>query len=154
SLASPLKKISTDEKKIITPSKIICCKDDTSTSSDSASTSLASPLKKISTKPTQHDEAVETEKSSHETSEEVSDDQNLSDLIQTNLGKLLNVNSNEMEDNNKDAKDINDNNNDNNKDAKDINDNNNDNNKDAKDINDNTNDRLNELRTIVSAVLS
>ncbi len=62
SLASPLKKINTDEKKIITPSKIICCKDDTSTSSDSASTSLASPLKKISTKPTQHDEAVETEK--------------------------------------------------------------------------------------------
>ena len=61
SLASPLKKINTDEKKIITPSKIICCKDDTSTSSDSASTSLASPLKKIS-KPTQHDEAVETEK--------------------------------------------------------------------------------------------
>ena len=47
SLASPLKKINTDEKKIITPSKIICCKDDTSTSSDSASTSLASPLKKI-----------------------------------------------------------------------------------------------------------
>ena len=30
----------------------------------------------------------------------------------------------------------------------------NDNNKDAKDINDNTNDRLDELRTIVSAVLS
>ncbi len=39
----------TDKPQIITPSKIICCKDDTSTSSDSASTSLASPLKKIST---------------------------------------------------------------------------------------------------------
>ena len=114
----------------------------------SASTSLASPLKKISTKPTQHDEAVETEKSSHETSEEASDDQNLSDLIQTNLGKLLNVNSNEIEDNNKDAKDINDNTNDNNNDKPMIT------HKDAKDTNDNTNDRLDELRTIVSAVLS
>ena len=122
-------------------------------------TSLASPLKKISTKPTQHDEAIETEQSSHETSKKSSDDRNLSDLIQTNLGKLLNVNSDEIEDNNKDAKDTNDNNkdakdtNDNNKDAS-INDNNNDNNKDAKDINDNNNDRLDELRTIVSAVLS
>ena len=52
----------TDKPHIITPSKIICCKDDTSASSDSASTSLANPLKKISTKPTHHDEAVETEK--------------------------------------------------------------------------------------------
>ena len=132
--------------------------------------SFASPLKKISTKPTHNDEAIEAEKSSHETSQESSDDRNLSDLIQTNLGKLLNVNSNKLRittkmqkipmitQDQKDAKDINDNTNDNNKDAKDINDNTNDNtndnNKDAKDINDNTNDRLDELRTIVSAVLS
>ena len=35
----------TDKPQITTPSKIICCKDDTYTSSDSV-TSLASPLKK------------------------------------------------------------------------------------------------------------
>ena len=82
-------------KKLSLPQKSFVARMILVTSSDSASTSLASPLKKISTKPTQHDEAIETEQSSHETSEEVSDDQNLSDLIQTNLGKLLNVNSNE-----------------------------------------------------------
>ena len=101
-------------KKLSLPQKSFVARMILVPSSDSASTSLASPLKKISTKPTQHDEAVETEKSSHETSVEASDDQNLSDLIQTNLGKLLNVNSNEIEDNNKDAKDTNDNTNDNN----------------------------------------
>src|SRR6188508_2134468 len=52
----------TDKAHVITPSKIICCKDDTSAGSDSTSTSLASPLKKVSTKPIQSDEAVETEK--------------------------------------------------------------------------------------------
>ena len=35
SFANPLKKVNTDEKKIITPSKTICCKDVTSDSSDS-----------------------------------------------------------------------------------------------------------------------
>ena len=41
----------TDKPHIITPSKIICCKDDTSASSDSTSLPLplANPLKKIST---------------------------------------------------------------------------------------------------------
>jgi hypothetical protein len=51
-----LKKINTDEKKIITPTKSICCKNDTNAGSESTSTSLASPLKKISTNPIQSDE--------------------------------------------------------------------------------------------------
>ena len=34
-----------DKPPIITPSKIICCKDDTSTSSDSASTLSCKPIK-------------------------------------------------------------------------------------------------------------
>ena len=64
SFANPLKKINTDEKKIITPSKIICCKDDTSDQFRFCFHShfFANPLKKISTKPTQNDEAIETEK--------------------------------------------------------------------------------------------
>ena len=134
----------TDKAHVITPSKIICCKDDTSAGSDSTSTSLASPLKKVSTKPIQSDEAVETEQLNHESSKEDNEKGNLSDLIQTNLGKLRNVNPNEIEDNDIDAKD---NNND---------DNTNDNGIDAKDNNndDNTNDRLDELRTIVSSVFS
>ena len=180
----------TDKAHVITPSKIICCKDDTSAGSDSTSTSLASPLKKVSTKPIQSDEAVETEKTdststslasplkkvstkpiqsdeaveteqlNHESSKEDNDKGNLSDLIQTNLGKLRNVNPNEIEDNDIDAKDNNndDNTNDNDIDAKDNNndDNTNDNDIDAKDNNndDNTNDRLDELRTIVSSVFS
>src|SRR6185312_8322772 len=39
----------TDKAHVITPSKIICCKDDTRAGSDSTSTSLASPLKKVNT---------------------------------------------------------------------------------------------------------
>src|ERR1044072_7146649 len=62
SLASPLKKVNTDEKKVITPSKILCCKDDSNAGSEPTSTSLASPLKKVSTNPPQSDDAVETEK--------------------------------------------------------------------------------------------
>ena len=145
SVENPLKKINMDENKIITPSKIICCKNDASAASDSTSTSVENPLKKISTKPTQsdervndervndervndervndervNDERVKTEQSNHEPFEENSNDRNLSDLIQTNLGKLLYVNSDEVEDNN----------------------------------NDNNNDKLDELRTMVSAVLS
>ena len=57
-----MKKINTDEKKIITPTKSICCKNDTSAGSESTSTSLASPLKKISTKPIQSDEEDDSEK--------------------------------------------------------------------------------------------
>ena len=86
SLASPLKKINTDEKKIITPSKSICCKNDTSAGSESTSTSLASPLKKISTTPIQSDEEDELEHKLHEPAEKNNNDRNLSDLIQTNLG--------------------------------------------------------------------
>ncbi len=126
SLASPLKNVNADEKKIITPSKIICCKNDTSAGSESTSTSLASPLKRVSTTPTQSDEDVETEKteststslasplkrvsttptqsdedvetilSNHELSEENKKDRNLSDQIQANLGRLLHVNSDEV----------------------------------------------------------
>ena len=59
---NPLKKINVDEKKIITPSKVICCKHDTSAGLDSTSTSSENPLKKISTKPIHNDEAFKTEK--------------------------------------------------------------------------------------------
>ncbi|CAN5885494.1 hypothetical protein BH23THE1_BH23THE1_01540 [soil metagenome] len=110
----------TDKPYIITPSKNICCKNDTSAGSESTATSLASPLKKTSTTPTQSNEDVETEQSIHELSEENIKDRNLSDLIQANLDKLLNVNSDEIEDNTED----------------------------------NTEDKLDELRTMVSAVLS
>ena len=38
-----------DKPYIITPTKSICCKNDTNAGSESTSTSLASPLKKINT---------------------------------------------------------------------------------------------------------
>ena len=110
----------TEKPHIITPAKNICCKNDTSAGSESTSTSLASPLKKVSNTPTQSDEDAETEQSNHELSEEKIKDRNLSDLIQGNLGKLFSVNSDEIEDNTED----------------------------------NTEDKLDELRTLVSAVLS
>jgi hypothetical protein len=154
SFANPLKKISTK------PTHNDEAIEAEKTDSTSTPTSFANPLKKISTKPTQNDEAIEAKQSSHETSKKSSDDRNLSDLIQNNLGKLINAKSDKTEDHDKDAKDTNDNDkdakdtNDNDKDAKDTN----DNDKDAKDTNDNdkdiNNDRLDELRKIVSAVLS
>ncbi len=93
SLASPMKKINTDDKKIITPTKSICCKNDTNAGSESTSASLASPMKKISAKPIQSEEEVDLKHELHEPAEKNNNDRNLSDLIQTNLGKLLSVNS-------------------------------------------------------------
>jgi hypothetical protein len=120
SLASPLKKINTDEKKIITPTKSICCKNDTNAGSESTSASLASPLKKISTNPIQSDEEDDLENKLHESAEKPNNDRNLSDLIQTNLARLYSADLSEIEDNN----------------------------------NDNNNYKLDELRSIVSTVMS
>ena len=55
-LFSPLSFGAVDKPYIITPTKSICCKNDTNAGSESTSTSLASPLKKISTTPIQSDE--------------------------------------------------------------------------------------------------